>query len=83
MYDSGGSFETLFGETKGSKICVAMHQTLSIYKGDFICQCDIHGHVVNKATKSSSPIIFSSATDTKEIIIKVYHKQTVFLLQWF
>ena len=42
-----------------------------------------HGHVVNKATKSSSPIIFSSATDTKEIIIKVYHKQTVFLLQWF
>ena len=40
-----------------------------------------HGHVVNKATKSSSPIIFSSATDTKEIIIKVYHKQTVFLLQ--
>ena len=42
-----------------------------------------HGHVVNKATKSSSPIIFSSATDTKEIIMKVYHKQTVFLLQWF
>ena len=39
-----------------------------------------HGHVVNKATKSSSPIIFSSATDAKEIIIKVYHKQIVFLL---
>ena len=39
-----------------------------------------HGHVVNKATKSSSPIIFSSATNAKEIIIKVHHKQIVFLL---
>ena len=75
LYDSGGSFETLFGETKGSKICVAMHQTLSIYKGDFICQCDIHGHVVNKATKSSSPIIFSSATDTEELSKCITNKQ--------
>ena len=43
----------------------AMHQTLSVYKSDFICPCDIHDYVVNKAAKSSSPIIFSLANDTE------------------
>ena len=43
----------------------AMHQTLSVYKSDFICLCDINDYVVNKAAKSSSPIIFSLATDTE------------------
>ena len=34
-----------------------------------------HGHVVNKATKSSSPIIFSSATDTEELSKCITNKQ--------
>ena len=42
----------------------AMHQTLSVYKSDFICLCDIHDYVVNKAAKSSSPIIASGAKIT-------------------
>ena len=47
----------------------AMHQTLSVYKSDFICLCDINDYVVNKAAKSSSPIIFSLG-----LILRVSYK---------